>query len=178
MPDSLRRIRRLSAVLHLACYAGLAGLMIIPVLLVASPMLTTDLALARFGSIFDAPPVAWQHLGLVGCAMVALAGLALALWHLSRLFAQYRLGHVLTDGAAGSLRRLGAALIAAAPLSVLAETGAVLVLTAQNAPGTRQLSVALSSDHYALLLFGGVFVVIGWAMHEASLAAAENRSFV
>jgi len=54
----------------------------------------------------------------------------------------------------------------------------ILLLTAANPPGERQLSIAFSSTELSLVLAGGLLLLIGQALGAGASAADENRAFV
>ncbi|MEL6683192.1 MAG: hypothetical protein AAFQ09_11180 [Pseudomonadota bacterium] len=95
-----------------------------------------------------------------------------------KLFAAYKKGEVLTDGSALLIQRIGQGFLALALATFLLRPIQVLLLTITNPPGQRSIAIAVNSEMIFIALSGGLILVIGWAMREASAAAAENRSFV
>lgn len=114
----------------------------------------------------------------VGIGGLSLLPLLVAMIHLRRLFALYARGEILTRACGAHIRCAGVALVILAAMQVLAYPVQVLVLTAANPPGTRQVAIALNSDSLLLAMAGAVLVVIGWVMAEAAAAAEENAAFV
>lgn len=100
------------------------------------------------------------------------------LWQLWRLFGEYRRGAVFSPRALASLRRFAWGMLALAigqPLDLALMSVAV---SWDNAPGHRQLMVAVGSNDYALVLGALVFLAIARVMAEAARVAEENQGFV
>ena len=108
-----------------------------------------------------------------------LVGLGLfALWQLWRLFAEYAHGRALGQPALRHLRRFAWSVLATALLQPLAKAALSVALTVGNPPGQRLLSLSLGSSDYLALLLGAVLLAVAQVMHQAVLAAEENRGFV
>lgn len=99
-------------------------------------------------------------------------------WHARLLFASYEKGEVFTSRAASHIRLVGLAMLTSAVLSVAVHTLGSVLLTYDNAAGSRAVVVSVSGDTYLLLLAGGLLIVIGWVMREAARLSEENRQFV
>ncbi|MCY6379599.1 DUF2975 domain-containing protein [Hoeflea prorocentri] len=100
------------------------------------------------------------------------------LWNIRMLFDCYARGEVFSPAPAAHIRNVGLAMLVNVVLTALVHSLGSLVLTLDNPPGTRQLSVTASSDTYLLLLLGGLLLVIGWVMQEAARISDENSRFV
>lgn len=112
---------------------------------------------------------------------LALPNVALglfALWQAWHLFSAYGRGVVFGPQASARLRVLGRCFVGAAVLRPATHTALMLVLTWHNPPGKRQLVLAVSSDDYLCLLFGGLLLAVSWAMAEARRLEQENAGFV
>ena len=121
--------------------------------------------------------------GAKSTAVLALGALSLGpmiwiLWQMRGLFGLYAVGAALSEAAARHIRRAGAGLAALALMQALLRPMQTLVLTFDNGPGGRSVTVAITSEMLWLALSGGLLVVIGWAMSEAARQAEENRGFV
>ena len=116
----------------------------------------------------------------VATAIVALPMLAMigVLWRVQHLFAWYGAGEVLAPQPARHIRSVGIWILIAALLSVLSRPLLSVLLTMGNPAGQRALSVSFSSTDFALVLAGGVMLVLGQVLHHASVVAAENKAFV
>ncbi|MEO1308424.1 MAG: DUF2975 domain-containing protein [Pseudomonadota bacterium] len=120
----------------------------------------------------------WQVAAYCGTVVLAFAIFALPLWHLYRLLNRYSEGAFINAETAGILRQIGLGLLLVAAYSFLSHTMQVLILTAENAPGQRSLSISIDQSMVGLLLAGGAVVLVGWIMGQAAEIADENRSFV
>lgn len=109
---------------------------------------------------------------------LALGPMLAALWQMRGLFAHYAKGEVLTPASARRIRAIGLWLAVLAAIQILLPSVQRLVLTWDNPPGSREVSIALTSEMLWLALAAGLLVTIGWAMHEAARVAEENRGFV
>lgn len=116
--------------------------------------------------------------GVLAIGAAQLFPMLFALGHMRALFRRYRAGDILTAPCARNIRCIGTALATLALIQIVSLPLQIALLTADNPPGARQLTFALSSENLWLLLAGGLLVVIGWAMTEAVLAAEENRGFI
>ena len=176
---ALNRVRKASRVLKLMTTLG------------AMAVLGAAIAIATVPGWFD--PIihqAFPELGLQGpiapakrAGMIALMALPLAivlfgLWHVRLLFGSYERGEIFTGAAARHIRLVGLAMAVNAVVSVFAHTLGSVLLTYDNGPGTRQVSISLGSDQYMLLLTGGLLIVIGWIMGEAARLSDEHRQIV
>jgi len=95
--------------------------------------------------------------------LAVLAGLA----YLHRLFRLYATGIIFGEGNVAALRGLSLSCIAFAIADVAFRPLLALVLTMNNPPGERFVTVALSSGSIMALVFGGVLWVIVRVMDEA-----------
>lgn len=177
--QGLARVRRLSVWVRIFCLLAAATVVIAPALLWSQPFLLEKVArtswIANGATLqVDAGSRFWGWLS----SCLASAVLLFALWQIWSLFGFYRRGEIFKSGPAVHLKRLGVALMLNAVAQPLATTLAVLALTLGNPPGTRQLVVGLSFEHFTSLFFGLVLLVIGIVMQEAARLAQENAEFV
>ena len=114
-------------------------------------------------------------------ALIGLLSPAILLWTLNemrQLFTAFMHGDVLTDASAALIRRIGQGFLALAVAPILIGPAQSLLLSLANPPGQRSIALSIESDMVFFALSGGLIIVIGWAMREASAVAAENRAFV
>jgi hypothetical protein len=109
---------------------------------------------------------------------IAFLPMVAALVQMRGLFQRYRQGEILTDSCARHILRTGQWLMVTAVFALLLPTAQILLLTYDNPPGTRMVSVAISSDTIAVFFIAGLLTVIGWALRDAAQIADENASFV
>ncbi|MFN3576297.1 MAG: DUF2975 domain-containing protein [Tabrizicola sp.] len=115
--------------------------------------------------------------GLVAAvALVSVLPMVSALRGMVRLFARYREGDVLSAGNAGTILRIGRAMVLVALFTILTPALQTLILS-WNGP-QRTLSVGFDGGTLGFLMAAGLLTVIGWAMREAARVKAENEAFV
>ena len=175
----IERVRRLSAILYQLSGVALIGVPVAVFLgLAFDPPQRLDMVREFSGiQVAEVLPssVPWAVM-LVG--LLPFGPGLFVLVHMRRLFRRYRAGETLSYGCAQAIRRIGAGVLAMFGLGLLTYTLQILVLTSANPVGQRALSVNFGSNDLALLLTGGLVLLIGWVMGEAVAAAEENRGFV
>lgn len=174
-----QKVARLAQVLRI----GVALLMIAVPLAILLPSLAGWVTPEMVAQDFPAIPLpeafqTWQVIGLVVVGGLPAAMMLYALWALFRLLTLYRQGDRLTGTCALAIRHVGIGLLATAVLQMLTYPLVVLVLTLENAPGLRTLSIGVTWSDMAFLMAGGVVVLIGWVMGEAAEIAADNRAII
>ena len=116
-----------------------------------------------------------------GAVLIGLIPGTAMLWtfHVLRgLFRAYAAGEVLSAANAARIGLIGRGILLVAASSLLIRPIQSVLLTLSNPEGQRQVTITVSSNDLALLLAGGVFIAIGFAMREAARADAENKAFV
>jgi hypothetical protein len=173
-----RRIRRLSLVVRgLVAFGALVLLGAL-----AALWLNPDYALAqirRDAELADLVALdAASRLRCVAWMCVPAAAAIMMLLRLWQLFGEYAQGRIFGMRALDRLRGFARWTMAAAVLSPI--EGAVLSVLAtwHRAIGHRQLNVYISSEDYALLLFGAALLAIASVMAEAARLAEDNAGFV
>lgn len=140
---------------------------------------TAETLQVAFPNVSVAPQITG---GLIaGVLAVGLVPVVAWLWTLNqmrRLFGSYRTGAILTDTSAATILGIGCGLLAIAVALLAVIPLQSVLLTWANGAGGRSLQVAVSSEMWALCLSGGLMIVIGWAMQEASAIKSENAAFV
>lgn len=96
-------------------------------------------------------------------------------YQLVKLFRFYEQAEIFTEGTVGCLRTLGRLLIGLFFAGIIEQPLMSVALTLQNPPGQRMLTFGLRSDNIAVLLFGGVVVLIAWVMDEGRKLQEEQR---
>lgn len=113
---------------------------------------------------------------VIGCIM--FLPLLLAILQMRGLFDRYRHHEILTNACARHISRIGQWLMVTSVLALLLPTLQMLALTYDNPPGTRMLTIGISSNTVAVFLIAGLLTVIGWALSDAAQIADENASFI
>jgi hypothetical protein len=108
----------------------------------------------------------------------SLAVILMALLRLWQLFGEYLQSRVFSARALASLHGFARWELAAALLSPVYRAGLSVIVSWQNGPGRRELTINLSSDDYLMLLLGVVLLAISGVMAEAARIAEDNEGFV
>ena len=173
------RLRRFSNIMVIVTSIGMVLIAVAMILVFVIPDWTRNLLMARLGE-------AGRHLTLtpgrlaVGAAITAVpvSVLLFGLWQARALFEGFAEGRIFTLASARRLRDFAACMMAQAILGPISSTALLLAFTYDNPPGTRQLSIGLSSNDYLALIVGGVLLAVAWVMVEATRIADEHASFV
>ncbi|RZJ07023.1 MAG: DUF2975 domain-containing protein [Rubrivivax sp.] len=182
MPDSfsadgLRRIHRLAWIVRALCLLGVAIIGTLPFIFWAQPDWVAEVAAKTWNLRLVQLDLRARLLGLAASMLPTSVSL-FALWQMWALFGCFAQGELLARRPAQHLRRLGLGLCALAAAQPLGQTFGILALTFGNPKGERQLSFALSSDHYLALLFGLLLLALAQVLHEAARVADENAEFI
>lgn len=178
-PVSLQRIRRTSLLLARFCLVLIIGL---PVLAVIFWMGSDQGSLAAYSHIsptdIERPLLTWQRITAAAITLVPL-GLALTgLAHARRCFHHFAQGRYFELIVIEHLRRFAAWTWGSVAASFLAMPALSVLLTFYNAPGHRQLAVALSSELLFTFFIAGLVWLIAAVMTHAHVLAEENAQFV
>jgi len=178
----------MSKLVHVAKWAAVLrgitiGAMVVLPVTIISGLITTPLvpeALnSGLGDITVSPNATRaQLITVVALNLISPLILFLTLNEMRKLFGAYVDGQVLTEASARLIQSIGQGFLALAAVPFFIKPVQSVLLTLANPPGERSLAVGLDSDMIFFALSGGLIVVIGWAMREASDVAAENKSFV
>ncbi len=174
----MEHIRRHSLFLRWVVALGAGLIVAFLALIILLPPLMEDVVAGQFGSVSENGVSGTKHLMLSGLALLAVLPTLRALQLCWRLFGLYAAGEVLTESAAATLKSLGRSAILMAVVSTLTPTLVVLILTYDNPPGARQLTIQIGGMAYALALFGGLIITVGWAMVEAARVDADNKAII
>ena len=117
---------------------------------------------------------------LVGAvwSLLPLGTSLLGLQRLWVLFGEYAQGRVFGQRALLCLRDFARCILALSVIAPVYTAVLSVIATWANAPGTRQLNIDVSSNDYAMLLFGAVLLAISTVMAEAARVAEDNAGFV
>ena len=177
--DYLRRVRRTSRAMVLACTALIA---VLPVALVLYWWTASAGELASQGNLqsgaIQANLQAWQRVMAALVSTVPLGLLLMGIWQARRCFVQFALGQVFTLQAVACLRRFAGWVALAAAAAIIAGAVISVVLTFNNLPGTRQLSFGISSNHLFTVFFAALVWLLADVIGQGQALAQENRQFV
>lgn len=116
-------------------------------------------------------------LGFVVSMIPALV-LIYGLIQLRRLFGLYGQGLIFSQRHAIYLRRFALASILSVAVQVVASSLVSVLLTINNPPGSRYLTISITSDQLGTVFLGSVLLVIAWIMVEGSKIAEDNAQIV
>jgi len=146
--------------------------------LITTPLLPEALNIA-LGDITVSPDATrTQLISVVALNLISPLILFLTLNEMRKLFSAYVDGQVLTEASARLILKVGQGFLALAIVPFVIKPMQSVLLTLANPPGERSLAIGLDSDMMFFALSGGLLIVIGWAMREASDVASEYKSFV
>jgi hypothetical protein len=173
------RLRRFSNAMVIVTSIGMVLIAVAMILVFVIPDWTRNLLMARLGE-------AGRNLTLTpgrlaaGAAITAVpVGILLfGLWQARALFSDFADGRIFTMISARRLRDFAASVMAQAVLGPITSTALLLAFTFDNPPGTRQLSIGLSTNDYVALIVGAVLLAVAWVMVEATRIADEHASIV
>lgn len=177
--DQLRQIQRLSRAMALTC---MALIVLLPCVLVAYWVNTSAPELAVQGNLsagaIQLPLLPWQRMAGAAVTSVPLVLLLMGLWHAKQCFDQFARGQVFTVQATVCLRRFAGWVAAAALAAIVAGAATSVILTLQNPPGMRHLSVGIGSNHLFTLFFAAVVWLMAAVIGQGQALAEENERFV
>ena len=175
----MSKLHQLSKLADVLRWLTVAVMFLLP-LAIAFSLFTQPMTpvLVASGLAVSASVTQAQMLLTLAVGLISPIILLLTLNEMRKLFVAYSRGEVLTDHCATLIQRIGQGFLALAFTSFFARPIQTLLLTMSNPAGERSIAVGLSSEMVFFALSGGLIIVIGWAMREASDVASENRSFI
>lgn len=178
-PIPSARIRRLSLVMAGACLLGLIAL---PLFICIYWAISAVGDLAGAGSIAStailAPLRTWQRVACASVTLLSAIPMMLALSHARRCFLLLAAGDYFAATTIGHLRGFAACTFTACFTGFAATPAISVLLTLNNPPGTRLLSLGLSSHDFSGAFVAGMVWVIAAVMSHATALAEENAQFI
>ncbi|WP_341368235.1 hypothetical protein [Yoonia sp. BS5-3] len=174
--SKIQDVAKLAGILRGATIAAMVAL---PIAIIGG-LLATPLTPELYMDTVAASPETStaQLIAVVALNLISPFILLLTLNEMRILFEAYQRGEVLTDRSAKLIQRIGQGFLALAIIPFVLRPIQSVLLTWNNPPGGRSLAIGLDSDMLFFALSGGLIIVIGWAMREASVVASENKAFV
>jgi hypothetical protein len=120
----------------------------------------------------------WTRVMYVLWDIPSLAVILIALLRLWQLFGEYLHSRIFSPRALTSLRGFARWTLVAAFWSPVYRAVLSMIVTWQNGPGKRELTIDLTSDDYMMVLLGVVLLAISSVMVEAARIAEDNEGFV
>ena len=179
-PDgSLLRLRRISVMARVFCYAAAALMVFGMVWLWRDPESLASYARGTVGLGGGpiAPSVRGYWIALVLGAVPAGLFIA-AMLSLSVLFGRFGRGLVLEEENARRLGRVGWLFVGFGLATPVARMLQSVALTFDNPAGQKQLAVTLDPGTFGALAAGAALVAFGLVLKEAVRLSDENQSFV
>jgi hypothetical protein len=176
---AISRLARLSRIMEVVTWVGIAFLTILTAAAFVIPDLTRAIALAKLGQAGVTLPITPLGQTVAGIVLAIPVGVVIyGLFAARRMFAEFAGGEVFTERAARHLRTFAATVLAQAPLGPLTAAAFSAALSLGNPPGQRAITIGFSSNDYFALIVGGVLFAAATVIHEAARLADENKSFV
>jgi hypothetical protein len=173
------RMRRNSQWMEWACLAIMAALPVAQAMYWAN-VTSADLAVQGSlpGLAIQQPLQAWQRMAAGLTMAVPLLMMLAGVWQAKRCFSHFARGLVFTSQVARYLRNAAGWMAGAGVAAVVCGAAASTILTFTNAPGTRQLSIAFSSNHIFTLFFAALIWMMADVIAKGRDLVEENESFV
>lgn len=118
---------------------------------------------------------------LLIAAAVAFSPIALfliAIWEARTMFQLIGDGFLLDSSCQKSMVRLGRLAIASAVLSTFARTLILVLMTSNNPPGQKMLSIGIGSSEVSSIIVGLLIFIFALVVKETAIISEENRSFI
>ena len=178
--ERLTRLLRMSAWLALAAKLAAAIFLVANTTMWLVPAFAIDAAHSQSNLGLASKITLTAETTLLALAVsTAYVGLlAIALWSIARLFAQFSKGAIFAPETGTHLRRAGLYLFAFAALAPVYRAVVGIVVTMANPPGERALAISFGSQEIVLGLIAALLVMLGHIMAEASVIADDNRQIV
>lgn len=124
------------------------------------------------------PLAIWQR--VIGALLSELPVVAfcVGLWQARQCLKTFAGGQIFSQLAVQYLQRFSMWMIVSALGSIVVGALLSVLLSFNNSPGNRHLSIGVSSDQLLLLFFAGLVWVMAGIISEALLVVEENKSFV
>lgn len=123
-------------------------------------------------------PASWQRVAGAAVTEGLLAMALIGLWHARRCFRLFADGRVFTADAVACLRRFAGWIAAAALGGIVGGALLSMLLTLQNPPGARFLSIAVGTDQVFMAFFAGLVWLMASVIGQGRALAEENAGFV
>lgn len=122
--------------------------------------------------------VSWQIVTASSFSLLGSLIFAYGLFQLRKLFINFTSREYFTQPNLECMYRFSLVLFITATLKLFDTAVMSLVLTWNNPPGERALSVTLGSNEFWSLFIAATFLAITWSFREGVILAKENAEFV
>lgn len=176
---AMARLRRVSAVARIFCFAAAVLMVVGVVWLWCDPDKLSDYARGTIGVSAPIGPFSERGYWVALAIGLVPAGLFVAaMLQLASLFGRFGRGQVLEEENAQRLTRVGWLLTAMGVATPLTRGLQSVALTFDNPSGQKQLAITLDPGTFGALAAGAALVAFGLVLREAVRLADENQSFV
>lgn len=110
--------------------------------------------------------------------MLPTAAVMIGLAYLRKLLAGFAIGQIFTIENITALRNFAWAIAIAIVLDIVSNSMISVILTFNNAPGHRELTIGIGSDQVLTIFAGAIFAVIARVMEMGRSLAAKNAEFL
>ena len=173
------RFSRFATILSYATLLLMSVLVVSAVIFLIMPQLAFDVLASQIpGQSADMPVTTPIIYGLQAAGWVVLGLNLYVLWHIYSLFSLYALDETLSDRCGFHIRRIGVGLILFPVATTVYRAVASVLLSWQNAPGERELVLAIDVQGLGFAIGGALLLLIGTTIRQATAIAAENRGFI
>lgn len=177
--SAMARLRRVSTVARILCFAAAALMAIGTVWLWRDPEQLAAYARGTVGVSAPIGPLSERGYWIALTIGLVPAGLFVAaMLRLASLFGRFGRGQVLEEENAQRLVRVGWLLTAMGVATPLTRGLQSVALTFDNPSGQKQLAITLDPGVFGALAAGAALVAFGLVLKEAVRLADENQSFV
>lgn len=177
--SAMARLRRVSTVARILCYAAAALMAFGLVWLWRDPEQLAAYARGTIGVSAPIGPLSERGYWIALTVGLVPAGLFVAaMLRLASLFGRFGRGQVLEEENAQRLTQVGWLLTAMGVATPLARGLQSVALTFDNPSGQKQLAITLDPGMFGALAAGAALVAFGLVLKEAVRLADENQSFV
>ena len=177
--NRLNRVEKWARVLE---WITAISLFVIPVLvivgLVQTPITPEVLDSALENHAVSPSTTPLQLYLAIGIMLIPLIILMFTLNFMRKLFGSHRKSQILTEHCAFLIQRIGQGFLLVAVVRLLMSPMLSGLVSLASPPGERSISFNLNGEMYFFAVSGGLILMIGWAMREASEVASENKAFV
>ncbi len=111
-------------------------------------------------------------------AFLPIALFLIGMWEARTMFHLIGDGFLLDQDCQKSMVRLGRLAIASAVLGIVARTLILVLMTSNNPPGQKMLSIGIGSGEISSLIIGLLFFIFALVVKETASIAEENRSII
>ena len=119
-------------------------------------------------------PTSLQLIGFL-TSLFPLSALVYVVLNIRKLFAFYKEGEIFSFEHVRLFKQTAKALVLWAILSIVYESAKSVIFSVGNPPGSRVISVGLTSAEITTLLVGGIVFIIAWVMDEGRILSEENK---